>query len=130
MLVVVVSADLLRAAAVAYRERAARFRALADAATPGPWEALTHVSSIVQTTRPCACDEGWCDCDPVAAEVLHQEDAALIAAVDPVVVRGWCDEWEALADWLALLARRGYLVIDAVGMKHALAVARAALGEQ
>lgn len=110
------SADVLRRAAALMRERA-------EAATPGPWERVTHPrfgpQGAVRTPN------GDLNISAYTEPYRSSEDALHIASWHPTVAL-------AVADWLDHEA--GYVEAHQASpdgtTKHALDVARAYLGEQ
>jgi len=118
------TADELKAAAT-------RLRALAEAATPGPWressvDGLNRYAALVSDVQPegrlHGGGWGWDDSygGYLIAESLQPQDRAYIAAMNPLVAL-------ALADWLDDVARPVYCASPGEG-RSALAVARAING--
>lgn len=66
-----------------------KLRALAEAATPGPWTAFMGGQGSYVYHRPTATE--------VCAFTSHP-DAEFIAGVDPAVILALCDEFAALTD--------------------------------
>lgn len=120
------SAGLLREAAAKMRERA-------EAATPGPWRALSETSGAMSwDVEVVAGDDRLCTFDPSdypdgIQDVAPEDDAEHIASWHPDVAL-------AVADWLDLAARRAEVAEglgDGVWMqidRAAVTVARAYLG--